>query len=68
MTLSGSDETGYCLCVLSRTEDAKAIGDAAVKTLNGRGGGKKEAFQGRISATQGEIENFFRLNENLSEF
>ena len=65
VTLSGSDETGYCLCVLSRTEDAKSLGDAAAKALNGRGGGKKEAFQGRISATQGEIENFFAQNEIL---
>ena len=68
VTLSGNDETGYCLCVLSRTEDAKAIGDAAAKALNGRGGGKKEAFQGRISATQGQIEYFFAQNEILSEF
>ena len=68
VTLSGSDETGYCLCVLSRTEDAKAIGDAAAKALNGRGGGKKEAFQGRIAATQGQIENFFAQNEILSDF
>ena len=65
VTLSGSDESGYCLCIFSRTEDAKAMGDAAAKALNGRGGGKKEAFQGRISATQGEIENFFAQNENL---
>lgn len=68
VTLSGNDETGYCLCILSRTQDAKAIGDAVTKALNGRGGGKKEAFQGRISATQGEIENFFAQNEILSEF
>ena len=65
VTLSGSDEAGYCLCILSRTQDAKALGDAAAKALNGRGGGKKEAFQGRISATRGEIENFFTHNENL---
>ena len=65
VTVSGTDETGYCLCILSRTEDAKALGDAAAKALNGRGGGKKEAFQGRISATMGEIENFFTRNENL---
>ena len=65
MTLSGSDENGYCLCILSRTEDAKALGDQAAKALNGRGGGKKEAFQGRISATSGQIENFFAQNENL---
>lgn len=68
VTLSGNDETGYCLCVLSRTKDAKAIGDAAAKALNGRGGGKKEAFQGRISATQGQIENFFAQNEIFSKF
>ena len=65
VTLSGNDESGYCLCVLSRTQDAKAIGDAAAKVLNGRGGGKKEAFQGRISATQVQIENFFANNEIL---
>jgi alanyl-tRNA synthetase len=65
VTVSGTDENGYCLCILSRTEDAKALGDAAAKALNGRGGGKKEAFQGRISATQGQIENFFTHNENL---
>ena len=65
VTLSGNDESGYCLCVLSRTEDAKSLGDAAAKALNGRGGGKKEAFQGRISATRGQIENFFTHNENL---
>lgn len=65
VTLSGGDENGYTLCILSRTEDAKALGDAAAKALNGRGGGKKEAFQGRISATRGQIENFFAQNENL---
>ena len=68
VTLSGNDETGYCICVFSRTEDAKSLGDAVAKALNGRGGGKKEAFQGRISATQGEIENFFARNEILSDF
>ena len=65
VTLSGNDEAGYCLCILSRESDAKALGDAAAKALNGRGGGKKEAFQGRISATRGQIENFFTQNENL---
>lgn len=65
VTLSGNDESGYTLCILSRTEDAKALGDAAAKALSGRGGGKKEAFQGRISATRGQIENFFAQNEIL---
>lgn len=59
VTLSGNDENGYCLCIVSRTEDAKAIGDSAAKALNGRGGGKKEAFQGRVSATMAEIRAHF---------
>lgn len=59
VTLSGADKTGYCLCIVSRTEDAKAIGDAAAKALGGRGGGKKEAFQGRITASRREIEDYF---------
>lgn len=59
VTLSGNDENGYCLCIVSRTEDAKAIGDSAAKALNGRGGGKKEAFQGRVSATMEEIRAYF---------
>lgn len=60
VTLSGSDETGYCLCIVSRTQDAKAIGNAAANALNGRGGGKKETFQGRITATRQEIKSYFR--------
>jgi len=59
VTLSGTDEAGYCLCIVTQTGDAKAIGDAAVKALHGRGGGKKEAFQGRLSATRAEIETYF---------
>ena len=60
IALSGTDEAGYSLCVVSREQDARAIGDGAVKALNGRGGGKKEAFQGRITATRQEIEAYFQ--------
>ena len=59
VTLSGSDESGYCLCIVSRSADVRSIGDSAVNALRGRGGGKKEAFQGRISATRAEIESHF---------
>lgn len=59
VTLSGRDETGYSLCIISRTEDAKAIGMQAAETLRGRGGGKKEAYQGTVSATRQEIEAYF---------
>ena len=59
VTLSGTDKTGYSLCIISRTEDVKALGSQAVQALGGRGGGKKEAFQGTVSATQQKIEEFF---------
>ena len=59
VTLSGTDENGYSICIISRTEDARAIGTEAAKALNGRGGGKKEAFQGNIKASRREIEAYF---------
>lgn len=61
VTLSGNDENGYSICVISRTEDAKTIGMDAAKALDGRGGGKREAFQGSIKASRGEIEQYFGL-------
>jgi len=59
VTLSGSDASGYSLCIISRTDDAKAIGTAAVQALRGRGGGKREAFQGTVSASRQEILQYF---------
>ena len=61
VTLSGTDENGYGICIISRTEDAKAIGTEAAKALNGRGGGKKEAFQGNLKASRQEIEAYFAV-------
>lgn len=59
VTLSGTDETGYSLCMISRTEDMKAMGTKAVQALGGRGGGKPDAFQGSVSATRQAIEQYF---------
>ena len=59
VTLSGTDQAGYSICIISRTEDAKAIGTQAVQALNGRGGGKKEAFQGTVSACRQVILDYF---------
>lgn len=61
VTASGTDETGYSFCVISETKDAKAIGTAAAGALNGRGGGKREAFQGSVNASAGEIKKYFDL-------
>ena len=60
VTLSGSDETGYSLCIVSQTADAKALGAAAVAALGGKGGGRREAFQGNVPATRQEISDFFQ--------
>ena len=65
VTLSGNDTDCYSLCIISRTEDARAIGAAAIQVLNGRGGGRKEAFQGSVSASKQEIEQYFaRICDN----
>ncbi len=60
VTLSGSDKTGYSLCIISREEDAKALGVALISALGGRGGGKREAFQGTTPAARADIEKFFQ--------
>lgn len=61
--LSGSDEDGYGLCIISHTRDTRVLGGAATQALNGRGGGKPEAFQGSLRATRQEIEAFFSTLE-----
>ena len=55
--LSGADDTGYAVCLIG--DGAKELGGDAAKALNGRGGGKPGTFQGSISATRTQIEDFF---------
>ena len=55
---SGEDGTSYNLCLLGN--NAKALGTDACKALDGRGGGKPDAFQGSVKATKAQIEIFFR--------
>ena len=54
---SGTEADGYCVCIIG--PNARERGTQAVKNLNGRGGGKDCAFQGRFSATREEIESYF---------
>ena len=63
VALSGTDADGYSLCIISRTEDVKALGSEAVKALQGRGGGKPNAFQGSVRAARREIESWFGARE-----
>ena len=57
---SGSDEAGYQLCLVSRNANMKELGTQAMQALNGRGGGKTDAFQGTVKAAQKQIRDFFQ--------
>jgi len=60
IVLSGTDEAGYAICIISKTADTRELGKAVNGALNGRGGGKPGAFQGSLKATREQIEAFFR--------
>lgn len=57
--ISGSDEAGYQLCLVSSSVNVKELGAKAVQALSGRGGGKPDAFQGTVKAAREQIETFF---------
>lgn len=56
---SGSDETGYGFCLVTRTGDLRPLGRELTRALQGRGGGKPVLQQGRVQAGRAEIEAFF---------
>ena len=56
---SGSDESGYSCCLVTRQGDLRPLGKAMNAALNGRGGGKPNCHQGRVQASRTEIEAFF---------
>ena len=56
---SGTDETGYAFCLVTRDGDLRPLGRALTTALHGRGGGKPICQQGRVSASKAEIEDFF---------
>ena len=56
---SPQDDARYSMCLIRKDGDVKALGTAAAKALNGRGGGKPGSFQGSVTATRQQIEEFF---------
>ena len=56
---SGDDENGYAFCLVAREGDLRQQGKEMTKALNGRGGGKPNCQQGRVSCRKTEIETFF---------
>ena len=56
---SGSDEAGYAYAMVDHREDLRAFGKEMTTALRGRGGGKPNFQQGRVSVSRVEIEKFF---------
>ncbi len=61
VVFSGSDDTGYAVCMVNKATDISALGKELNAKLNGRGGGKPGFFQGSVQATQTQIQAFFNL-------
>ena len=59
---SGTDASGYMLCLISKDGDVKELGTGLTRSFGGRGGGKPGSLQGSITATRQEILDFFRNN------
>lgn len=57
--LSGNDVEGYAYCLVSRCGDLRALGKSMNQALGGRGGGRAEFQQGRLSASRQQIEEWF---------
>ena len=57
---SGTEETGYAYCLVTREGDLGPFGKEMTAALKGRGGGKPNFQQGRVSAAKEQIETFFR--------
>lgn len=57
--LSGNDDEGYAYCLVSRCGDLRALGKSMNQALGGRGGGRAEFQQGRLSASRTQIEEWF---------
>lgn len=55
----GNDQEGYAYCLAAREEDLRAFGKEMTAALGGRGGGKPNFQQGRVSANRVTIEAFF---------
>ena len=60
---SGTDKTGYSICILSRAGSVRELGTRAMQALSGRGGGRDNAFQGTVKASKEEIAAFFRVGD-----
>ena len=56
---SGTDSEGYAFCLVNHSGDLRQLGKEMIAALGGRGGGKPVCQQGKVSATENEIRQFF---------
>lgn len=63
LALSGSDDKGYSYALISNKKDVALFSKEINSALSGRGGGRGNILQGRLSADRVTIEKFF---ENFS--
>ena len=56
---SGTDGGGYSFCLVARSGDLRPLGKAMTQALGGRGGGKPNIQQGKVSADALAIKTFF---------
>ena len=63
VVLSGSDDTGYSIGIVSTSDPVRELGLDAMQALCGKGGGREPAFQGTVKATRREIEDFFKTRK-----
>ena len=59
VVFSGSDTDGYAFCMVTREGDLRQRCKEMSAALGGRGGGKPNFQQGRVSAPKSQIEAFF---------
>lgn len=61
---SGTDDTGYTVCLASKSDSAQILGKKLCQQLDGRGGGKVGFFQGSIKGSKKEILDILQNEKN----
>lgn len=56
---SGTEERGYAMSLVSRSQNVKELGAALTQAFSGRGGGKEGFFQGSVKGSEQAIRGFF---------
>ena len=61
---SGSDDIGYNVCIVNKTDSVAELGKHLTERLGGRGGGKSGFFQGSVKSAKAQIMELFKDENN----